>query len=291
MSSYGPKTAFGVGMIHGDRRRDRHPGAADRGGRRRSQRRPRDPDAVRLRARPADVELRDRRPDVGRVRREPDPRAASTSAVGLVAGLFSLVLGTIFLFVSRRDPPGHGLDPAVLASAGSRGGRPRSAGRRVGAGAATVGASPAGGTGQDHDDVRQPDDERRDLGCRGVAEDRAAGIGRADLPPVGLMRAGPPDRSNTVCVPNVMTPISMSSWTALDKSPAAMKIKRDAGPAEERREVQSARPVVEADAEHGGDREPDEGADQDPARHRRRTLRPPGRRGRARSRALRGSRR
>ena len=49
-------------------------------------------------ARPADLELRDRRHDVGRVRGQPDPRADLRRGRP-VAGLFSLVIGTIYVLV------------------------------------------------------------------------------------------------------------------------------------------------------------------------------------------------
>src|SRR6478735_3819073 len=58
------------------RRRDRHPGAADRGGRWGGQRGPRYPHAVRVRHRIADVEPWHRAPELGQLRVESDPRAA-----------------------------------------------------------------------------------------------------------------------------------------------------------------------------------------------------------------------
>ena len=79
MSSYGARTSFGVGMIHGV-------GAetgtqvlliAAVGGA--VERRARRPDAVRLRARPADLELRDRAAQLGRLRRRARRASGSTS--------------------------------------------------------------------------------------------------------------------------------------------------------------------------------------------------------------------
>ena len=98
MSSYGARTSFGVGMIHGVGAETGSQvlliaavgGAASAGlGR---------PDAVRLRARPADLELRDRPAELGRRSSRARRGSGCTSSIGAVAGLFSLFVGTIFLF-------------------------------------------------------------------------------------------------------------------------------------------------------------------------------------------------
>ncbi len=97
MSSYGTGTSFGVGMIHGIGAETGTQvlliaavGGASSAG-------PRRPDAVRLRPRPAHLELRDRLlSSVGFVSSQ--SREQVYVAIGAVAGIFSLFVGTIFLF-------------------------------------------------------------------------------------------------------------------------------------------------------------------------------------------------
>ena len=96
MSSYGARTAFGVGMIHGIGAETGTQvlliaavgGAASAG--------TRHPDAARVRARAAHLQLRDRRvSSIGFVASQ--TRERIYVAVGAVAGVFSLGLGLLFI--------------------------------------------------------------------------------------------------------------------------------------------------------------------------------------------------
>ena len=107
MSSYGTKTAFGVGMIHGIGAETGTQvlliaavgGAAERG--------PRRPDAVRVRDRPPDLELRHRPAQLGRASSRARPASGIYVAIGAVAGCFSLVIGIDLPVRARRGPAGH----------------------------------------------------------------------------------------------------------------------------------------------------------------------------------------
>ena len=90
------------------RRRDRHPGADHQRHRRRGRRRPRDPDDDRVHRRPADLEHGDRRADGDRLRREPAPPADLPRRSASLAGIFSLVVGVLFLFEADATLPDLG---------------------------------------------------------------------------------------------------------------------------------------------------------------------------------------
>ena len=227
--------------------------------------RARRPDAVRVHRRAADLELRDRAAQLGRLRVEPDPGPALRRDRGRRGPVQPV----------RRDPVPDQADGVlpdldeIFRFSGSPprrsavDGWPRLRRRRGRVDAGRSALAWAAGTASARPPRRSA--RRRRSSPRASRCSRTAPRGTG--PRGSALRRAAASRSTgrrCVCVPTVMTPISMSSWTAWLRRPAAMNTSAIPVQRKKRREVEAPRPVVEADPQDGGDAEADDRPDDHP---------------------------